>query len=379
MNYLTDKCLFVLLIGVLGTLSLFSQSHTDFYSIRSYNNTLLVSLQEQANNQLSIGDYGSISYLNGTNQSLSSRYLYQGQEYSESLGLYFYPFRVYSSEEKRFFSPDPKSQYHSPFLFVASDPINFIDHDGKAGKALFLYAEDRRSKTESYKAFMDALPEELPDAYHVPMNKFINKEVGDLEDWNGNVFILGHMGTTPGKEISVEEAEDVEDIETVSRFTNIEYNQVSKTWSARFDGDEMGRLLRNFSKERNVPIRNVVAGGCHGAEAAEAIQHGFLGFSTPRFGAERHPVDFAGVRRGRTSVVQKLVDARTRKSEYIYYTQKARDPNAPPKSRFRKAMDKIKRKIKGKRVARMNEMNEIVNGRIPQDFQRDFEFFHGDY
>ena len=109
------------------------QSSTDYFKIKNYKTNAVISINQNTISSLVLSDYGAIRFQKGNK---NSKYLFQGQEFDSDLGLYIFPSRIYSAKEKRFFQPDPKSQYHSPYLFVGADPINMIDHDGNMGKPL---------------------------------------------------------------------------------------------------------------------------------------------------------------------------------------------------------------------------------------------------
>ncbi len=66
-------------------------------------------------------------------KSGEDRYKYTHKELDEGYGvdLYYYGARYYDSELGRFMSPDPIKEYYNPYSYVANDPINLIDPDGK--------------------------------------------------------------------------------------------------------------------------------------------------------------------------------------------------------------------------------------------------------
>ena len=67
-----------------------------------------------------------------------TRFRYTGQEWIEELGLYDYKARLYNPAIGRFLSPDPADQTPSPFMYVAGDPVNAVDPDGRViVRALF--------------------------------------------------------------------------------------------------------------------------------------------------------------------------------------------------------------------------------------------------
>lgn len=60
------------------------------------------------------------------------RYGYQGEfaEKDSEIGLNSFQLRMYDSRINRWLTTDPAGQFHSPFLAMGNNPINFIDPDG---------------------------------------------------------------------------------------------------------------------------------------------------------------------------------------------------------------------------------------------------------
>ena len=388
MNQLTSKYVIVLLFGMSITFSLSAQSFKDVYPIRSYNNSLLLSLEENSNSQLTLGDYGSIAYSSGNFDSATDRYLYQGQEYSKNLGLHLYPYRAYSATQKRFFSPDPKSQYFSPYLFVAADPINLIDFDGQMGKVLFLYQEDHRLPDSKGTTLSDLMTD-VQDAYYVPMSDFINGDVGDLKDWNGNVFLKGHMGDEAGHELTVEQT-NVEDMIKTDHMGAVEEPMPKVGYQVKFDAREMGQMLRDFSDSRQVPIKNIVAGGCQGGVAAEGIYDGFISVPAKKGVAASRSLSVSGLRKGNRAMfageksVKKLgykgpyfkTRFHTRPEESLERRRVAGTPGNKRLVGFAKSQggkDSDLKYVEGE------QLSEFINGRVPENMEEEFVTFRGLY
>ncbi|HPI00336.1 MAG TPA: RHS repeat-associated core domain-containing protein, partial [Chitinophagaceae bacterium] len=64
---------------------------------------------------------------------LQSRIGFQGQEYEEDLGLNLYAFeaRQYDAQIGRWHVPDPRDQFHSPYMGMGNRPTASIDPDGR--------------------------------------------------------------------------------------------------------------------------------------------------------------------------------------------------------------------------------------------------------
>lgn len=58
------------------------------------------------------------------------RYLYTGQEMDFESGLYNYRARMYDPSIGRFYSPDPRMQFASPYVYAGNNPIAYFDPTG---------------------------------------------------------------------------------------------------------------------------------------------------------------------------------------------------------------------------------------------------------
>ncbi len=61
-----------------------------------------------------------------------NKYLYNGKELQDDLGLDWYDYgaRFYDVQIGRWISPDPMDQFYSPYVYVDNNPINIIDPSG---------------------------------------------------------------------------------------------------------------------------------------------------------------------------------------------------------------------------------------------------------
>lgn len=246
----------------------------DVHEIRSFNYSLLISSYQNNIAVNHFSDYGKNSFKNNSS-IINSRYLFQSQEFEMHLDLSFFPKRLYDSSTKKFFQPDAKSQYKSSYLFVNSDPINIIDQDGNAGKPLILYGEDYSKPAGVGNTVLD-LKSQIKDAYYVPLSDFMNGEVGELPEWEGDVFIKAHMGIN-GHEVELERGWNEMQFKTESDLVDImpRSSPEVRAWNA-IDGKDLGRKLREFADDRGVIVERITAGGCQGSVAAEKIADGFI-------------------------------------------------------------------------------------------------------
>lgn len=265
-----------LIIIQIAIIAICTNSHAQIinnvYTISNYKHDACLSICKKHHSKLVLTAYGQPN-LNSSSSLPCNSYTFQGQEYEKYLHAYLFPSRMYSPTQKRFFQTDSSNQYASPYSFVGADPVNIIDFDGNTGKPLILYQQDFKDE-QKMAVGMWEMTEELPNAHYVPLSQFINGEVGDLPEWNGNVFIHAHMGLEKGREIHVEEGKDGRLFKTRSRFAKLNLIDEDGTKAVSFDAEELGRLLKRFSLERGIPIHNIVAGGCQGEVAANAISRG---------------------------------------------------------------------------------------------------------
>lgn len=277
----------ILLVSiVIGGVS--AQNPVDYCQIRNYKHDVMLIINSNKSSFTILSDYGNIINLSG-----KDKYMFQGQEWDKDLGIYFYPSRIYSPIEKRFFQPDPKSQYHSPYLFVAADPVNIVDRDGNQGKSLVLSGIEDQAPMKTYASKLGSYDYTLVD--------FLDNKIPDLPEWNGNVYIASHMGEDgaiqieegafPGK-INSFNVLDKKGVKT--NFYNEKVGSsggaeaLSRRGLVEIDGKSIGSRLKQFSLERDVKLKNVVFGGCHGGEAAKQ--------ASTSFQLEPNKVEFEGAK-----------------------------------------------------------------------------------
>jgi RHS repeat-associated protein len=73
--------------------------------------------------------FGGLARSYGNKPAMMS-YRYTGQEFDAETGLYNYRARLYDAALRRFYTPDPKRQFASPYVYVGDDPIMAIDPTG---------------------------------------------------------------------------------------------------------------------------------------------------------------------------------------------------------------------------------------------------------
>ena len=68
----------------------------------------------------------------GTSGGQENKALYNGKELEDDhdLGWYHYGVRYYDVRLARWHAMDPADEFHSPYVYVGGDPVNFVDPDG---------------------------------------------------------------------------------------------------------------------------------------------------------------------------------------------------------------------------------------------------------
>ena len=380
------KLIFFLLISL--SLEVTAQNQNDFFNIQNFKSDVAITFNAQSQSSYILSDYGSINSAVGSSMN---NYIFQGQEFDKDLGLHFFPSRIYSARGKRFYQPDPKSQYHSSYLFVNADPVNRVDNNGNEGKPIVFYGEDHTWKTsmdESIKDLGDALDE---DAYYVPLSDLLNGEVGDLPEWNGNVFIDAHMGLRPGAEIEVESAKSLGDLKTSSRNAQHLYSPKEGKFTSRIDAEGFGKSLRRFADERRVSVRNITSGGCQGGVAGERIGQGYAnggsrirgetltvkGAKTDRYCAflgNRSTSDDEG------SIGSEETRFYVGSKDYHAKSEMVEDEFGDEVEKFDSVrMNTSKVEDIEAPYAKESELRDLVNGRVPKSVSHEFETFKFSY
>lgn len=75
--------------------------------------------------------YGQLMRTYGNDPEAHIFYRYTGQEWDEETGLYNYHARLYDPSIGRFYQPDPKAQYFSPYKYAGNSPVSLVDPDGE--------------------------------------------------------------------------------------------------------------------------------------------------------------------------------------------------------------------------------------------------------
>ncbi len=283
----------ILFLGFLMTLNLSAQEYTDRFNIKDYISNEVIRVEKRNVEKIILSPYGKTLQ---SNQQLNRDYSFQGQESDFDLGLYFFPSRIYSPKEKRFFQPDPKSQYFSPYLFVGADPVNIVDKDGNEGKSLILHGVEDGKQIET------GVSNE--SAYDYTLSDFIQHKIPDLPEWNGNVYVTAHMS---GKgRIIVETSKDLPSENLLA-----EKGVIKKTLSSvgegatnatssiniALEGASFGERIKQFSVANKIRLKNVVMAGCEGEVAAKKAVSGFDEVSSPGLWRGRG-VNFFGTKKG---------------------------------------------------------------------------------
>lgn len=82
--------------------------------------------------------YGQLMRSFGDDPQAHIVYRFTGQEWDEETGLYNYHARLYDPSIGRFYQPDPKSQYFSPYKYAGNSPISLVDPDGEQAFTLII-------------------------------------------------------------------------------------------------------------------------------------------------------------------------------------------------------------------------------------------------
>ncbi|KAK4029996.1 hypothetical protein OUZ56_022954 [Daphnia magna] len=83
--------------------------------------------------------YGQLMRVYGSDPAAAIAYRYTGKEWDEETGLYNYHARLYDPDIGRFYQPDPRAQYFSPYKYVGNSPLSLVDPDGEFGLLLAFF------------------------------------------------------------------------------------------------------------------------------------------------------------------------------------------------------------------------------------------------
>ena len=367
-------------IALLLLANFVANAQSDYHLIQNYRNDAALVINTKNYSFVFLSEYGSIK--NYTGQNLKN-YFFQSQEYDTDLNLVLFPSRLYSPKEKRFFQPDPKSQYASPYLFVGADPVNIVDRNGKEGKPLILYGEDHTQGGLTSKHFLD-FQAEVPDAHYVPLSDFMSSSYIPLEEWNGNVFIKGHMGDNIGAELEAEVSHD-KGLMRLSKQegVSINFNPKTQTFHSGIDGKVVGKRLRRIAKLNKVEVKNIVAGGCNGTYAARTVGQGYA--SELEGGAKTLNTfglrpNIQAVTFGENELSKKGYQNGIGRTRYYpvpegfpYDFEKEASDGASPAKVTGLNLKRGERTLKFDKYASGEELNEMANGRIPPQINQFFD------
>lgn len=128
---LMDSFVTTYLYGPRGLLGFFRNN--DFYSVTTDHagSVRLVIKNGQVVTAYDYMPYGELMRKYGNDPESHIMYQYTGQEFDEETGLYNYHARLYDPSIGRFFQPDPKAQYFSPYKYAGNSPVSMVDPDGE--------------------------------------------------------------------------------------------------------------------------------------------------------------------------------------------------------------------------------------------------------
>lgn len=374
---------------------LMAQHYRDVSDIRNFRYNLSL-YQYNGKDQISVifNDYGSITQQSNSQDSFH-RYLYHAQEYEPFLGLSFFPSRIYSTFDKRFYQPDPQSQYQSIYSFVGADPINFIDFDGNQGKPIFFYGEEPSPGYSGIQKPWEVRAAEAAgvDAYYLPAGKlFDDTPLPDLSEWNGNVFLHGHSNPS-GKVIFQSKPSDATDFDF--HFAgDIDGETVMLKQGGGFthlvaEPEFTADCLMSMSVEARVPLKNVTLDGCQSSTAARRIAERFRenmeDYAESEFDKEiPEKITTMGLKTGRYSdwsdplseqhtTAQRPVTDRIRiyasESDYQIYRGVNEAGEHTSERIMRNAADEVQRGIEG-----TSEVVDYTNGRVGEHMEPFYDF-----
>lgn len=352
------------------------------FMVRNYSSTLMIALSEEDFSLFVLGEYGEDQI--STDQDIE--YKYQAQEYDDEIKLYYFPSRIYSPKLRRFYNPDPQSQYFSPYLFVAADPVNNVDRDGNIGKPIILHGLETRPSTESVDIASAVDMQEVVDGYYFPISDFVNGGFSKhMPEWNGNVFINGH--TTVEGNIVAEQYSGSEVFRLKPAFAESYPKFTHGMRGVNVKPSAIGNRLAEVSRREGVSIKRVVVSGCHGSIASERLV-GATAVAAERRGLPNRIRGY-GLKKGK---IGNFTSPATRADFNRQYPELAKSVKTPPpKHPFYYVTDEGENEVNflekdeytrdyfsGRTgesfpTVQPHEMNRFVNGRMPQTVGAEFE------
>lgn len=362
MKYLNTQ-----IIILISCMHLCAQTKYFNFFIRNFQQNLCITLNDlQSKYQYS--DYGNLIKANDFND-LTNRYLFQSQEHSKDLGIHFFPYRNYDSTNKRFFSPDPKSQYFSPYLFVDSDPINIIDRDGKEGKPLILHAEDYTTALQNHSTEVAALKAQFPDAHTYPLSHILNKEPIDLTGWNGRIFI--HTPIQKVRDVGefVVERSDLGD-EALFKYKlgRVTPESSSLRSTSSINPETLGQRIRELGETRQ--IESVALNSTESDLLVNRFKKGFFSKIKPSKGRKMGSFKLLSLKRNHTSLVLRESSQASGKFTRMHFPTRDYCMYADAKTHLK--MVNISREYKGQAPIPESAAMQSSLGRLPESISGDY-------
>lgn len=359
-----------------------SQESENYFFVRNFNNSLIIQANNVAHEKFIYNEYGTTQIIN-QKLSYTSRYLFQSQENDFNFALIYFPSRYFNTSTFRFQSPDPKSQYYSPYLFVNADPVNTIDLNGEEGKPLILYEEDYRFKDGIPNSVSD-LFKMYPDAHYYPLRKLTDRQIRSLPDWNGNVFIdaNAHDGN-----IVIEKAAEEETLRSKSDMVK----RMSADAEMRtIPPEHLGLMIQDFSLDRKVPLKSIMLGKNAGGKLIERMGKGLIWANK---GEEaKNTVRIAGLNEGLEGRIvgpfeSKRLDLSRLFRDTNYYIHSARqnpfpEPTTNPPGTIRTLLRRVSTRSlihTAPSILEEHEIIDLINGRIPLQHIKSFNVLIGGY
>ncbi len=176
-------------------------------------------------------------FIEERNNTWNTPYLFNGKELDEETGLYYYGARYYNPRVSQWLSVDPLAEKYpsiSPYVYVANNPINAIDPDGR----IIIFINGMHTGDGGNRSYWNGLD-----------NRIMNR-IGDRRRWYYDGSVGGHK--------------------------NIKYNKIRRYRTLA--GFEAGKahaanLYSSLEEGETIKIVTHSMGGAYGKGYAQALKN----------------------------------------------------------------------------------------------------------